>query len=87
MSYVYILQSERSGRYYIGSSEDPQRRLEEHNNGRTASTKNKGPWKICLAQEYPSTLEARQMELRLKRFKSRKIIEQIIKDGRIKNGL
>jgi putative endonuclease len=87
MSFVYILQSEKSGRYYIGSSEDPQKRLIEHNSGKTVSTKNKGPWMLRLSQRYPTLLEARRVEKKLKKFKSRKILEQIIKDGRIKIGL
>ncbi|MDP2918981.1 MAG: GIY-YIG nuclease family protein, partial [Dehalococcoidia bacterium] len=35
MFYVYILQSEKSGRYYIGSTGDIPTRLAQHNAGAT----------------------------------------------------
>jgi putative endonuclease len=41
---TYILESEKSGGWYIGHSNDPERRILEHNSGHTKSTKNKGPW-------------------------------------------
>ena len=31
--YVYVLRSEKTGRYYVGSSGDPWQRLGEHNAG------------------------------------------------------
>ncbi|MFA6376520.1 MAG: GIY-YIG nuclease family protein [Candidatus Paceibacterota bacterium] len=33
MHYVYILQSQKDNSYYVGSTGDLQRRLNEHNNG------------------------------------------------------
>jgi len=81
---VYILQSIRRGTYYIGSSVDPLKRLEYHNTGKVVATRNKGPWKILMRQEYPSIRKARQIEYRLKKLKSRVIIEQIIQDQKIK---
>ncbi len=30
MAFVYILQSESTGRFYVGSSDDLERRLSEH---------------------------------------------------------
>ncbi|TAN32679.1 GIY-YIG nuclease family protein [Patescibacteria group bacterium] len=82
--YVYILQSLKSGMYYIGSSNNPENRLIEHNNGETPSTKNKGPWIIKFKQHYETTTEARRIELKLKRLKRRDYIEKIINDKLIK---
>jgi putative endonuclease len=70
--------------YYVGSSHNPIRRLSQHNAGATASTKNKGPWEIKLTQQYPTIIEARQIEHKIKKLKRRDLIEQIIKDGKIK---
>ncbi|MBW7840694.1 MAG: GIY-YIG nuclease family protein [Chitinophagaceae bacterium] len=36
--YVYILRSEVDGTYYKGSTEDPVRRLQDHNDGRSFYT-------------------------------------------------
>ncbi|MCH8850302.1 MAG: GIY-YIG nuclease family protein, partial [Chloroflexi bacterium] len=46
MSYVYILESVNTGRYYIGCTDDLERRLHEHNNGKSASTKAFRPWRL-----------------------------------------
>ncbi len=83
MSWVYILKSEEKDKYYIGSAADPEKRLLEHNSGRNKFTRPFRPWKIVFKQEYCSLKCARGVEIRLKRYKSRKIIEQIIKDGHI----
>lgn len=84
--FVYILQSINSFRYYIGSSTDVNDRLLYHNNGWVTATRNKGPWVIKFIQSYPTVREARQMEYKLKKLKSRKILEQIIAEKIIKIG-
>ena len=81
--FVYIIQSIGYNRYYIGSTVDFERRLVEHNSGKTIATKNKGPWKFVFIKKYNTLVEARRLEYKLKRFKSRKIIERIIKDEEI----
>jgi len=85
--FLYILQSEKNGRYYIGSTDDIARRLGEHNRGHTKSTANLVPWKLVFCQKYQSVVVARQMELRLKKFKNREIIKRIIIEQKIKAGL
>jgi len=87
MPFVYILQSEKNGKYYVGSSEDPSRRLLEHNSGRTKSLRNILPMKILYKQEFADTITARKVEYKIKKAKSRNIIEQIVKDQEIKMGL
>jgi putative endonuclease len=78
--FVYILQSKKSGHYYIGASEDPLRRLKEHNAGKVKSTRKKGPWEIKFDQKFCDIKKAKQIEYRLKKLKKRDIIEKIIKD-------
>jgi putative endonuclease len=78
MYFVYILQSEKSGRYYVGHSEDWQKRLREHNSGKTTSTRNKGPWKCVYTETFSDKLSANQRELEIKKMKSRKYIEELI---------
>jgi putative endonuclease len=67
---VYVLQSEKSGRLYIGYTQDLNRRLEEHNTGQTTSTRNKGPWELLFAKSVRSKPEALQLERKLKSWKS-----------------
>ncbi|MBN8583734.1 MAG: GIY-YIG nuclease family protein [Ignavibacteria bacterium] len=41
--YTYILQSEISGKLYIGQTNDLEDRLIRHNSNQSLSTKNNGP--------------------------------------------
>ena len=84
MAFVYILRSQKNNRFYIGSTVNLSRRLLQHNEGQVVATKYIRPLEIVFSQEFEKEEDARSIEYRLKSFKSRKIIEQIIKDGRIK---
>ena len=86
MGIVYILKSLTNGRYYIGSTNNFERRLTEHNIGKSKATKFTMPFELAFLQEYDSLKEARRIERRLKNFKSRIIIEKIIKKGFIRLG-
>ena len=44
--FVYILQSEKDGIYYVGSTQDLDARIERHNQGRSNYTKAKCPWEL-----------------------------------------
>lgn len=81
MGIVYILQSEINGRYYIGSTNNLIRRLDEHNQGKSKYTRLTRPFKLMLSQQYLTIEEARKIEYRLKKLKNRSIIEKIIENG------
>lgn len=81
---VYINQSIKSGRYYIGTSIKPFNRLAEHNSGKVKATRNMRPWVQKFSQEYNTIKQARQVEYRLKKLKRKDIVERIIKDQEIK---
>jgi putative endonuclease len=76
----------KNGRFYIGSSLDVDRRFDEHCRGKNASTKNLRPLEFIFFQEYKDIVEARRIEYRLKKLKSRIIIERIILDNNINLG-
>jgi len=84
MPFVYILQSLVNSRYYIGSTINLKRRLNEHNEGKSRYTNFTKPFELVFSQQYPSITDARKIESKLKRFKSKIIIEKIIADGQIK---
>ncbi len=64
--YVYILHSERLQRYYVGSTEDVQRRLQEHNAGKSHSTRGGVPWELVRVEEFGTRAEAMRQEHRIK---------------------
>ena len=78
MFYTYILQSTKSGRYYVGHTEDIQKRLDRHNTGKVKATKNKGPWVLMSYETYETKSEANSRELYIKSMKSRAFIETLI---------
>jgi len=63
--FVYILRNS-DNKFYVGIGEVPQRRLKEHNAGKTKTTRGKGPWEIVHTEEYTSRIEARAREKFLK---------------------
>jgi len=84
MYYVYILYSREVDRYYIGHSNDVKRRLEEHNNPKRNRkyTSQTSDWVIVFQI---SAGESRSEAIRLERFmkkqKSRRYIETLIKSN------
>lgn len=83
MSFVYILKTS-SGKYYVGSTVDLEKRLKHHQGGYTPSTKKLGTIELIFSQKYDSLEEARNIESRIKRLKRRDYIEKIVKEGKIK---
>ncbi|MCX6757823.1 MAG: GIY-YIG nuclease family protein [Candidatus Nomurabacteria bacterium] len=79
MFYIYILNSIKNGRYYVGSCEDINIRLTRHNKGLVKSTKFYIPWKIVYTEEYKTLSEARKREYQIKSWKKRSEIEKLIK--------
>ena len=82
MYYVYIIKSQKTGSYYIGSSSHVDLRVERHNGGWTKSTKNKGPWSLVYREEIPSKSAALKREKQIKLKKSRIYIEKLISKTR-----
>ena len=75
--YLYLLQSPNCKRPYLGSTQDAENRLQEHNNGQTTSTRNKEPWILCKTWIFSSLLEARRIERKLKQAKIKLLVESI----------
>lgn len=80
---VYFLKSLKNGRYYIGSTIDINRRLVEHNNGKSRYTKYSIPFQLVFKQNYSTLEEARMIERKIKRLKRKDILERIINEGNI----
>ncbi|MBI2578052.1 MAG: GIY-YIG nuclease family protein [Candidatus Wildermuthbacteria bacterium] len=77
---VYLLQSEKDNSFYIGQTNDLEKRLARHNNGFVVSTKKKIPWCLLGYEKYQSRNEARWREHELKQSysKKRKFIESFL---------
>lgn len=78
------MQSAKNGRYYIGSTNAVERRFEEHCRGHVKATKYLLPIELKFFKEYESLALARRIEYKIKKLKSRKIIERIVLEKEIK---
>jgi len=76
--FVYILQSQKDGSYYVGASKNVETRLEQHNRGAGRSTKARRPWRLIYTEEHNTRSEAGRREREIKKQKSRSYIESII---------
>ena len=81
--YVYILESQITDKHYIGSSENPDRRVQYHNTIEKGFTSRYRPWEIVFKCGFESKMEAQRAERKIKSWKSRKMIDKVIK-GEIK---
>ena len=67
MYYLYILQDlSDSEHFYTGSTTDLKRRVDEHNRGASAYTKNR-KWRLVYYEAYLTLDAAREREATLKR--------------------
>jgi len=68
MFYCYILLSS-DGSYYVGVSDDPVRRAQEHDQGKgAASTAARRPVRLAWTEEHMTLSSARTRENQLKRW-------------------
>ena len=78
MYFVYILQSQKHYRYYIGSCEDVNERLNRHNSGRVFITKSGRPWVVVYKESFQTRSEAVKRERQIKSFKGGNAFKKLI---------
>ena len=76
--YTYILQSEKDGTFYIGSSADPEEGLLKYNRRHSGYTARKQPWKLVWQEIHEDKSNAIKREKFLKKQKSRVYLEELI---------
>ncbi len=62
MCYVYVLKSEKDQNLHIGSTNDLEKRFNEHNAGIVFSTKTRVPFDLIYYEAYKSERDARNRE-------------------------
>ena len=76
--YVYIVFSVKLHKFYVGSTNNLQRRFEDHNRGKTKFAKQGMPWKLVYHEAFPDRYSAYNREMEIKKKKSRQYIERLI---------
>ena len=77
--YVYIIYSEKLGRFYVGQTNNIEDRFQRHNLGYEAYTSKGLPWVLCWFVLKPDRQQAVQLELKLKNLSKERIIKFIEK--------
>ncbi|MEZ0327230.1 MAG: GIY-YIG nuclease family protein [Fimbriimonas sp.] len=76
--HLYILESTKSGRFYIGHTASLDDRLFEHNAGRVVATRGKGPWIRVYHESFATRSEAARREREIKSWKSAVMIRNLL---------
>ena len=69
--FIYVLKSETTDSSYVGYTSNLEKRLVEHNNGKSLSTRRKRPWRLVYKEEYSTRSEAASRERYFKSIKGR----------------
>jgi len=67
--FVYILQSKKDNKFYIGSSSNIQKRIQFHNAGLQRSTKHRIPFELVYSEEFEEKKSALAREKQIKAYK------------------
>ena len=76
--FAYTIWSEKLGKLYVGSSEDPHKRLNQHNKGLSRFTSRGTPWVLRYTESYAENVSARQRERFLKTGAGRIFINRVL---------
>ena len=78
MYFVYILKSKIDNNYYIGFTENLQKRLERHNSCLVRSTKHRIPFQLIYFEEYQTKREALRREKQIKSYKGGEAFKNLL---------
>lgn len=76
--FVYILQSQTTGKFYIGSTQNLSVRLNKHNKGHSLATRGGRPWVLVHSEEYENRTLALKRGKEIKAKKSRGYIISLL---------
>lgn len=81
MSYfVYILLSKKDNKLYVGCTNDPARRIRDHNYGKVFATKNRRPLVMIHTEEFENKADAFNRERFLKTLWSARFKKKILEE-------
>ncbi len=81
MYYVYILKSLKDDGFYIGCTKDINKRISEHNKGKTLSLRNRRPLIVIHTEKYDNVKIAYEREKAIKSYKGGSEFKKIIEGG------
>ncbi|MEK6645498.1 MAG: GIY-YIG nuclease family protein [Candidatus Firestonebacteria bacterium] len=79
--YVYVLLSQKDSKFYIGFTNELERRLKEHEQGKNISTSKRLPVKLIYFEGHLSEDDAMRRENYFKTTKGKTTLRQILREG------
>ncbi|OGL31269.1 endonuclease [Candidatus Saccharibacteria bacterium RIFCSPHIGHO2_12_FULL_41_12] len=76
--YVYALQSESKNYIYVGMTSNLKRRIQQHNEGKSRSTKAYAPLRLVYSEMCGTGLEARKREKYLKSGVGKEFLKSLV---------
>ena len=80
--FLYILFSEKLNRYYVGYTADINERVRKHNSNHKGFTGKTSDWELVYSESFETKEDAYAREREIKKWKSRKKIEELTKLSR-----
>ena len=80
MYFTYVLFSNTLNKRYIGSTANIEKRLREHNAGKSQFTRGGIPWSLIYKESFVTLSAARRRESYLKSGQGRKLLDEILRD-------
>ena len=80
MYYVYVLRSKKDNKFYTGITDNLERRIREHNQGKNFSTKDRGQFEQVYFEKVETRILAREREKYLKSGVGREHLKNLIQD-------
>lgn len=77
MYYVYVISSKKRNYTYVGLTDNPQRRIQEHNDKKEKTTRAYAPFQTLLIEEFPDRKLARKREKKLKSGEGKEILKTL----------
>ena len=75
--YVYAISSLQRNYIYVGISNNPERRIMQHNKGYERTTKPYRPYKVLIIETYPDRPAAREREKYLKTTTGKRFLKKV----------
>jgi putative endonuclease len=76
--FVYAIKSKSRNYLYVGLTNNVERRLDEHNQGKNKTTRSYRPFELILTEKYETRVQARKREKFLKNGSGKEFLKSIV---------
>jgi putative endonuclease len=78
MFFVYVIRSLKDGKLYVGLTNNVEKRISEHNDGKCIATKLRRPFTLLYYESFSNRTEAAKREKFFKSGKGREFLKGVL---------